>query len=226
MRTAIRNKGPTSGIERSLQVNGYCRIAGFDEVGKGAWAGPLTVAAVVPNLDRRITGVRDSKMLTESERENLINRITDWSLAWSVGHATNDECDALGMSEAQKLAAQRAVKKLDMNIDRYLLDGPWNFVGGNKAMNIVRGDATCLSIAAASVIAKVTRDRMMREASIKYPGYGFEDNKGYPSKKHREFLAKKGACELHRRSWAFMEGLPDVGAKRREKAGAHPRLFS
>ena len=154
MRAALRGRAPGLVAERDLWDAGHRVVAGLDEVGRGAWAGPLTVGVVVPDRNRRITGVRDSKMLTEPERETLYDRITGWAEAWSVGHASNDECDDLGMSDAQRLAARRALDGLGITVDRVLLDGDWDFVGGGRARTIVRGDATCLSIAAASVVPR------------------------------------------------------------------------
>jgi len=226
MRAALRGRAPDRSCERACWTEGHRLVVGIDEVGRGAWAGPLTVGAVVANRNLRITGVRDSKMLTEAEREALIDRITGWAEAWSVGHASNDECDALGMSEAQRLAARRALGGLDVIPDRVLLDGNWDFVGGGRVTTVTGGDATCLSIAAASVLAKVTRDRIMRAADSRFPGYGFADNKGYPSPRHVDALSQRGACLFHRRSWSFMDGLPPVGEPRRDQPGAHPRLFS
>ena len=133
MRAALRGKAPGLVAERQMWEAGHAVVAGMDEVGKGAWAGPLTVAAVVPARTRRITGVRDSKMLTEPEREALYDRITGWAEAWAVGHASNNECDDLGMSEAQRLAARRALNGLGREVDRVLLDGRWDFVGGGRA---------------------------------------------------------------------------------------------
>ncbi len=224
MRAALRGKAPGIDAERRLWAAGHVVVAGMDEVGKGSWAGPLTVGAVVANTDRRIVGVRDSKMLNESEREAIFGRITGWATAWSVGHASNDECDELGMSAAQRLAARRALDQLDMKVDRVLLDGNWDFVGGGRAQTIVRGDTTSLSIAAASIVAKVTRDRIMRQADEHFPGYGFAASKGYPSPVHRRGLAEWGATTLHRRSWSFMKGLPPVGLPARDRHGL-VRLF-
>ena len=226
MRAARRGRAPDRSRERACWTEGYRLVVGVDEVGRGAWAGPLTVGAVVANRDRRITGVRDSKTLTEGEREALIGRITGWAEAWSVGHASNDECDALGMSEAQRLAARRALDGLGVTPDQVLLDGNWDFVGGGGVKTVTGGDATCLSIAAASVLAKVTRDRIMRDADNLFPDYGFADNKGYPSPRHVDALSQRGACLFHRRSWSFMDGLPLVGEPRRDRDDAHPRLFS
>ena len=225
MRAALRGRAPGLVAERELWDAGHRVIAGLDEVGRGAWAGPLTVGVVVPDRIRRITGVRDSKMLTGSEREALFDRITAWAEAWSVGHASNDECDDLGMSDAQRLAARRALEGLGITVDRVVLDGRWDFVGGGRARTIVRGDSTSLSIAAASVVAKVTRDRILRDADRLHPGFGFAESKGYPSPIHRAALAQRGATTYHRRSWSFMHGLPAIGEPPRDRAGAPPRLF-
>lgn len=225
MRAALRGRAPGQALERSCWAVGHEVVVGMDEVGKGAWAGPLTVGAVVSNRNRRIMGVRDSKMLNESEREALYGRIIGWAEDWAVGHASNDECDALGMSDAQRLAAVRALDCLGVLPDVVLLDGRWDFVGGGIARTIVGGDATCLSIAAASVVAKVTRDRIMREADGLFPGYGFAEGKGYPNPTHRSALMVRGATTYHRRSWSFMDGLPALGAPRRRPVGTHPQLF-
>ncbi len=225
MRAALRGRAPGLVAERELWDAGHRVVGGLDEVGRGAWAGPLTVGVVVPDRIRRITGVRDSKMLTESEREALFGRITAWAEAWSVGHASNDECDDLGMSDAQRLAARRALEGLGITVDRVVLDGRWDFVGGGRARTIVRGDSSSLSIAAASVVAKVTRDRILRDADRLHPGFGFAESKGYPSPVHRAALAQRGATTYHRRSWSFMHGLPAIGEPPRDRAGAPPRLF-
>jgi len=166
---------------------------------------------VVPR-DRRVYKIRDSKMLTEDEREALFERIAEWCDAWAVGHASHEECDELGMSEAQRLAAQRALETLGVVADQVLVDGNWDFVGG--ARKIVRGDSTSLSIAAASILAKVTRDRIMREVAHQYPGYNFEANKGYPCPTHKANLQAFGPSTIHRRSWVFMDHLPWNGLPR------------
>src|SRR5213078_5418520 len=112
-----------------LWAQGHEVIVGVDEVGRGAWAGPLTVGAAVLPSDRRVYKIRDSKMLTEPEREALFDRIASWCIAWAVGHASQDECDTLGMSAAQKLAADRALVALGVPVDKVVLDGNWDFVG-------------------------------------------------------------------------------------------------
>ncbi|MDH4148768.1 MAG: ribonuclease HII, partial [Acidimicrobiia bacterium] len=169
--------------------------------------------------ERRVRKVRDSKMLTENEREALFDRIVDWCRAWSVGHASHEECDALGMSAAQKLAARRAIDGLGLRPDRVLIDGNWDFVGGGNTQRIVKGDRTCLSIAAASILAKVTRDRIMREQAPNFPNFDFEHNKGYPCPRHKVALRAYGPTTIHRRSWVFMDHLPWSGCKRLPPAG-------
>ena len=207
MRAALKTAAPTLDVERRLWSEGHQVVVGMDEVGKGAWAGPLTLVAAVLPSDRRVYRVRDSKLLTEAEREKLYDRIADWCVAWSAGHATNEECDQLGMSAAQRLAARRALDGLGLEADAVLVDGRWDFVGNGKTQALVKGDATCLTIAAASILAKVTRDRLMRAAAGDYPDYNFDSNKGYPCPRHRAAFAAQGPTPLHRRSWAFMDNL-------------------
>lgn len=211
LRKAVKRKPPGLRVERELWASGHEVVVGLDEVGKGAWAGPLTVGAAVVPKDRRIYKVRDSKLLKEPEREAMFDRIADWCEAWAVGHVSEVECDQMGMSAAQKLAARRALDGLGIESDQALLDGNWDFVGGGKTRLIVKGDATCLSIAAASILAKVSRDRIMRERAPGFPAYAFDQNKGYPCPTHKAALAQLGPTELHRHSWAFMDGLPDSG---------------
>ncbi|HUR77581.1 MAG TPA: ribonuclease HII [Acidimicrobiales bacterium] len=203
----IRSAPPSLREERALWGNGLL-VAGMDEVGRGAWAGPISVGAAVLPRDKRVYKVRDSKMLTEKERERLFDRIADWCVAWSVGHASSFECDDLGMSAAQKLAARRCLDGLGVEVDKVLLDGNWDFIGDGRTIKLVKGDARCLSIAAASILAKVTRDRMMREEAPHYPGYDFERNKGYPCPWHKTALRAHGPTSIHRRTWVFMEQLP------------------
>ena len=200
-------RAPGVGEERKLWQAGFGMVAGCDEVGRGAWAGPVSVGVVVLPQDRRINGVRDSKMLSEEEREGLYGPILEWCLDWSVGHALPQECDEFGMSEAQRRAARRALNGLTDAPDYLLLDGRWDFVRTGRVQTVVGGDMQCLSIAAASVVAKVTRDRLMRLLAASYPEYDFASNKGYPSPKHKEALRQLGPTPIHRQSWAFMEKL-------------------
>ncbi len=199
---------PSLTLERQLWAEGHDVVVGVDEVGRGAWAGPISVGAAVLPPDRRVYKVRDSKLLTEAEREALFDRVASWCRAWAVGHASQEECDRLGMSAAQKLAARRAIDGLGLVPDEVLIDGTWDFVADGRARRLVKGDATCLSIAAASILAKVTRDRLMRAEAEHYPIYDFEYNKGYPCPRHKVALQAWGPSAIHRRTWIFMEHLP------------------
>lgn len=188
-------------------------VVGLDEVGRGAWAGPLSIGAAVLPQDRRVNGVRDSKQLTEQRREQLYDRIGEWCVTWSVGHASHAECDRLGMSAAQRLAARRALDGLAVEPDVVLVDGNWDFVGNGRTRLIVKGDTKVLSISAASILAKVTRDRIMRRDAEHYPAFDFDRNKGYPCPRHQLALKGYGPTPIHRRSWAFMDALPWPGLR-------------
>lgn len=236
MRRALQGKAPSLSVERELWADGHDVVVGVDEVGRGAWAGPLTIAAAVLPPDRRVNGVRDSKMLSEAERERLYDRVAGWCRAWAVGHASAAECDALGMSEAQRLAARRAIAGLGVTPDAVLLDGKWDFVGLPNTRRLVKGDARCLSIAAASMLAKVTRDRIMREHASHHPCFEFDANKGYPCPRHKVALRGLGPTAIHRMSWAFVDDLPWSTAARdrvvarelarQEALAAQGRLFA
>jgi ribonuclease HII len=204
---------------------GYETVVGVDEVGRGAWAGPISVGAAIVPRNSRVYKIRDSKILTEEEREALFGRVADWCVAWSVGHASHEECDQMGMSAAQRLAARRAIEGLGVRPDRVLIDGKWDFIGTGNTTRIVKGDATTLSISAASVLAKVTRDRIMRAEAIHYPAFNFEGNKGYPCPAHKAALQAWGPTTLHRRSWAFMDGLIWPGVPRYRRPDPQGTLF-
>jgi ribonuclease HII len=199
--------------ERLLRDEGAAVVCGVDEVGVGAWAGPLAVGAVVLPPDRRLYKVRDSKLVDVDRREFLAGRIRERSVAWSVGLTWPDEIDAVGLSEAQRRAAARALGALALRPDVFLVDGRWDFVGKavGKVVNVVRGDAECLSIAAASIVAKVARDRLMCELSALYPCYELASNKGYPSPRHKWALAAFGPSPIHRRLFAPVQKLLDDG---------------
>jgi ribonuclease HII len=209
-------------VERDLWDAGTTVVVGVDEVGRGSWAGPLSVGAAVVPRDRRVYKIRDSKLLTEEERESLFDRVANWVETWSVGHASAAECDQLGMSDAQRLAARRAMDGLGLIPDHVLVDGNWDFVGG--AQRIVRGDRTSLSIASASILAKVTRDRIMRNLSAAFPGFNFDENKGYPCPIHKAALQAWGPTTIHRKSWIFMEHLMWNGISRFERPDNQLRL--
>jgi ribonuclease HII len=202
-----KKKAPTRVIEREMWDRGHEIVVGIDEVGRGAWAGPLMVGAAVLPRDRRVLGVRDSKMLSETERERLFDRIASWCDAWAVGSASQDECDELGMAAAQKLAARRAIEGLGVTPCVAIVDGNWDFVTPHVAHveRRVKADAYCLSVAAASILAKVTRDRIMREQADHYPQWHFDSNKGYPCPLHKAALQGYGPSGIHRRTWIFMD---------------------
>src|SRR5438874_12397367 len=136
---AARTRVPKLSVERALWDDGCDIVVGVDEVGRGAWAGPIMVGAAVLPRDRRVYRVRDSKMLTEAERERLFDRVAEWCVTWAVGAASHEECDTLGMSAAQKLAAQRAIEGLGLpqDPDHVLIDGNWDFVGLGSTTRIV-----------------------------------------------------------------------------------------
>lgn len=225
LRKALKTKAPSLTEERALWDAGHEIVVGVDEVGRGAWAGPLTIGAAVVPKDRRIYKLRDSKALTETEREALFERVAEWCDAWAVGHASHEECDRLGMSEAQKLAARRAIAGLGLAPDAVILDGKWDFVGHPVTRRLIKADAKCLSVAAASILAKVVRDRIMRADADNYPGFDFEANKGYPCPRHRTALQGYGPTPIHRRSWVFMDSLPWT-AIRRLPPGGQMDLFA
>ncbi len=216
LRKALKKSAPGLSVERELWADGCDVVIGIDEVGKGSWAGPLTLGAVVVPKDRRIYKLRDSKQLRSSEREAMFDRIANWAEAWAIGHASPAECDQLGMSAAQKLAAKRAIAGLGLHRppDAVVIDGKWDFIGHSRTVKLVKGDSISLSIAAASILAKVTRDRLMIDDADCYPGFDFAANKGYPCPQHQLALRAYGPTAIHRRSWAFMDDLVWTGSRR------------
>lgn len=203
---------PSLRYERALAEQGASMVAGIDEVGVGAWAGPLAVGAVILSRERRIYKIRDSKLLDPARREWLAQRVRERAVAWGVGLSWPAEIDALGLSEATRRAARRALDSLSVFPDAYLVDGKWNFVGEGATM-VVRGDCESVSIASASLVAKVSRDALMRDLAALFPGYQFDLNKGYPSPAHKWALKAFGPSAIHRRLFApvrllFEEGIP------------------
>jgi ribonuclease HII len=201
---------PTLRLERRCWDAGERVVVGIDEVGRGAWAGPVTVAAVVPGPEH-VPGIRDSKMLGRPERQRAATTVRDWAQAIGVGHASHDECDEFGMTAALRTAGLRALDELaaqGYEPDRIILDGNHNYLGlGDRVTTVIKGDVSVLSVAAASCVAKVTRDGIMGEESQHYPPYDFESNVGYPAPAHQCALRGYGPSAIHRRSWIFMEGL-------------------
>ena len=182
-------------------------VAGVDEAGRGPLAGPVVAAAVILAPDTPLPGVMDSKKLTEARRESLYADITAGALAWSVGRAEVGEIDSLNILQATLLAMQRAVQGLAPAAEYVLVDGNRLPALACRAEAIVRGDSLVPAISAASILAKVTRDREMRSMDERYPGYGFAQHKGYPSRMHLEALQRLGVTAIHRRSYAPVRKL-------------------
>jgi ribonuclease HII len=197
---------PTVEEELKLLRSGHCRIAGVDEVGRGCWAGPVVAAAVVlpqavleqPDL---LAGVDDSKALTARERERLAERILALADAWAVGAIPAHVIDTHGILPATRLAMQVALLRLPQPADALLIDAVQLASWPCPQVSLIKGDARCLSIAAASIIAKVARDRMMAELGSHTPAYGFEQHKGYGTPVHAHALRTYGPSEQHRRSF-------------------------
>jgi ribonuclease HII len=227
-----RGRVPSRAAERVEWDAGADLVCGMDEVGRGAWAGPLTVAAVVAPRERRLNGIRDSKLLTPRVRAKLALRIRGWACGVGVGHASAEECDRFGMTLALKVAGERALGALEdegVVPDRILLDGNFDFLRQpGRVRTIVKGDLSSFAIAAASVVAKATRDALMEDESEHFPAYGFESNRGYPAPVHKCALAAFGPTTIHRRTWVFMDGLPwadDPIWGAGELEGHQPSLF-
>jgi len=226
-RRSPAKRAPTREIEKQLWARGHEVIVGIDEVGRGAWAGPLMVGAAVVPADSRVNGIRDSKLLTEARREELFDRIADWCVSWSIGSVSHEECDQLGMSAAQKLAARRAIEGLSVVPDAAVTDGKWDFVSpavGTVEL-AVKADLRCLSVATASVLAKVVRDREMRRIAEDYPNWSFDTNKGYPCPLHKAALQGYGPSAAHRRTWVFMDNYVPWTAIRRTPPAGQAQLF-
>ncbi len=177
-------------------------VAGVDEAGRGPLAGPVVAAAVILDPGRRIPGLRDSKVLTALQRETLNDRILERALCCGIGLAAVEEIDRLNILQATLLAMQRAVKALRLVPHKVLVDGNRLPVLPMLAEAIVRGDAKVRAISAASIVAKVHRDRLCAELHLRHPNYGFDVHKGYPTLTHLEALRAHGPCDEHRRSFA------------------------
>ncbi len=198
---------PSLEAERRLWALGYFYVAGLDEAGRGPWAGPVVAAAVVlpPHREDLVTllhGVDDSKRLSPTRRDALYERIQEVALGVGVGVASPKEIDTMGIVPATRLAMRRALAALPHTPDYLLLDHLRLPEVNIIQESFTRGDARVLSIAAASIIAKVTRDRIMDEMDARYPGYGFARHKGYGTKTHREALLRLGPSPIHRHTWA------------------------
>jgi ribonuclease HII len=226
---------PTLRWERELlRTSGARWLASVDEVGRGALGGPVTVGVVLVDLATRAApaGVRDSKLLSPAARERLVPRLRRWAPSWAVGHASAEEIDTVGILRALRLAGERAFATLPVRPDHVLLDGSYDWVSrpapalfdeDGSLCDVeawvapppvtvkVKADMTCSSVAAASVLAKTTRDALMVALAEEHPAYGFEVHKGYASPAHLDALERVGPCAEHRRSWAIPGGYASVG---------------
>ncbi|MFJ5860324.1 ribonuclease HII [Pseudarthrobacter sp. NPDC092439] len=231
-KTPASRKAPTLRHERTFRSSGVRFLAGVDEVGRGALAGPVSVGIAVVDLERQkpLAGVRDSKLLSAAERERLEPLVRRWSIASAVGHASAAEIDALGIIAALRLAGTRAwstVLAAGITPDMVLLDGSHNWLSPAGQPSLfdgpvqdsgceapvhtkVKADMQCLSVAAASVIAKVERDQAMRTLHAEYPGFGWDVNKGYATALHRDALRTEGPTPYHRVSWRLLGGDLEV----------------
>jgi ribonuclease HII len=206
------NRTASLQYERQYLASGCHKIMGFDEAGRGTWAGPVVAAGVCLPLERKdlskiLQGVRDSKQMTPRQRIVLADRIKEIALAWGVGSASSSEIDELGIVPATKRAMERALKMTNFQPDCLLLDSlAWPEMPIPQ-ISIVKGDTLSLSIAAASILAKVWRDAYMQSLDEHYPQYGFGVHKGYGTAKHQAALLTYGACDIHRKSFAPIRRL-------------------
>ncbi|MBI5034553.1 MAG: ribonuclease HII [Chloroflexi bacterium] len=210
---------PTLRFEHAYWTRGITHVAGLDEVGRGAWAGPVVAAAVILPRVRRIKDwaaqdalrelelARDSKLLSPAQREKLFEPICAAALAYATGLATHEEIDVLGIVPATRLAMQRALEALTVPIGALLIDAIKLPAFALPQKAIIHGDQLSLSIACASILAKVTRDRMMVELETEFPGYAFGQHKGYGTAAHQAALQKLGVCRIHRASFAPIRDL-------------------
>ncbi len=193
-------KKPDLELEKQLWGQGYLKVCGLDEVGRGPLAGPVVAGAVVvENEEQYLDGVRDSKTMTEKKREEFFEKIKEISSGWGVGIVESWEIDELGLSRAIQKAMELAIGNINIDIDYLITDGNIGKIGEYPMQTIVDGDSMHYSISAASVLAKVTRDRIMKEYAQKHPGYGFEKHVGYGTKIHMEALRRIGPCDIHRK---------------------------
>lgn len=203
----MKRAKPTLKFESDLWDSGLQFIAGLDEAGRGALAGPVAVGAVIlpsdkPLLSRTLSRVRDSKQLTPLQRDSIAPAIKDIALAWSVGFADADEIDSQGIVRATRLAAIRALHQFSISPQYLLTDFRLELPQLDISQtSIVKGDAHCLSIACASILAKTERDALMRELDERHPGYGLAKHKGYGTQAHRSALRRLGLSSVHRKTF-------------------------
>jgi ribonuclease HII len=203
--TRNRSENPNFQYEQALWAGGAINVAGLDEAGRGALAGPVAAAALVfpadPELGHVLYGVRDSKQMTPAQREYWAERLPALCLSYGVGFASHTEIDTLGILPATRLAAHRALTRLAVPLDHLLLDFLRLPDCTLPQTPLVKGDVRVYSIAAASILAKTARDAWMRQADLEYPGYGFAAHKGYGTAAHRAAMGRLGLSPIHRRSF-------------------------
>ena len=198
---------PTLALETLLVDSSGGPVCGVDEAGRGPWAGPVSAAAVILHPDDLPEGIDDSKVLTAERREALEIEIKARTVAWGVGFASVDEIAELNILHATGLAMCRAVEALSVQPVAALVDGNYRFRLPCEVQTVVGGDGLSLSVAAASILAKTARDRLMIELDALYPGYGFASHKGYNAPAHQRALRELGPCPEHRRAWAPIKAL-------------------
>ncbi len=195
-------------FEGRLREQGFAAIAGVDEAGRGAWAGPMLAAAVILPVDFDVEGLDDSKVLTRLQREACLVRIEQEAVAIAVCRATAQRIDRRGLHRSNVALLREAVRRLAVVPDYVLCDG-WPIEIEVPHLSIKKGDSVAASVAAASIVAKVTRDRMMVRYHRRFPGFGFDRNKGYGTAEHREALARLGPTPIHRHSFSSV-GQPEL----------------
>lgn len=224
MAFVLRRDAGLYGYERALRRAGFGLIAGADEAGRGACAGPLVAASVIlgSTPGAQVRGLRDSKLLSPAQRERCYDEIMAKAVAWSVVLIEPAECDRLGMHEANLQALRRAVLRLDTAADFVLTDGFGVDGLGTPSLAVWKGDAVAGCVAAASVVAKVTRDRIMSQAHDQWPHYRFDIHKGYCTPLHQRHLDAHGPCEIHRNCFVNVRRAAASVARRTPDAAAGP----
>jgi ribonuclease HII len=200
---------PTLALELLLIESSGGPVCGVDEAGRGPWAGPVSAGAVILNANDLPAGIDDSKALTHARREALEIEIKARAVAWGVGFASVEEIETHNILHATGLAMCRAIEALQVQPVAALVDGNYRFKLPCEVRTVIGGDGLSLSIAAASILAKTARDRLMVELDTEYPGYGFAGHKGYNAPAHQEALRTLGPCPAHRRAWAPIRALLD-----------------